>query len=451
LYRIRLGWGAALRRLGRERQAWQVLREAAELSLLAGDAVAAADALLVMTHDAIWIWRDYGTHLPDAIDLYERVMDALPADQELLSAQLSCALAIETYYQPDDPGRSVALATDAVRMARRVGSPDELLDVLLLAHAAFERPELAQLRLSVATEAAALAERLGDRTRAARALCSRGCDRIGLGRYAEGDDDLRRAWELARAQRALPVMVVIGWARALLTSMSGDFAAGRAADADAAELHRLVEMTGGDLSVLHDWNRCWLQGRWQDAEPVLRNALSVAPSAGLRELHALTLVAAGRLPAAKASVGSWSEQPSPREDYLWLPTMVGRARLWSALGDDRAVAELRIALQPYLGELVIGGTGVVYLGLVDEAIGILAVAAGDLDQAVDHLRRSVRRYEEMGVLPSAAFASRRLSEVLRRSGMPADSTEVLALERRAAEIADRLDIDLPVASGCSGC
>lgn len=444
-YRIQLGWGRALRRLGRERQAWQALRSAAELALAAAEPVAAAEALLVMTLDAIWIWRDYGSYLPEAVDLFVRVVAALPAGREMMRARLYCALAIETYYQPDDPGRSVALAADAVRIARGIGTPEELLEVLLLAHASFERPELARLRLSVSTEAVALAERLGDRTRAARALCSRGCDRIGLGRLAEGSDDLRRAWDLAEQQRAVPVMVVIGWAQALQATISGDFAGGETADLRMAEFHQLVEMTGGDLSVMHTWNRSWLRGRPDTTEPLLRTALAYTPSVGMRDLHAFTLAAMGRLTDARTSAGPWEEQQQPPEDYLWLPVMMVRARLWSALGDQAAVAELRAALEPCAGQLVFGGTGVVYLGLVDEALGTLAAAAGDLDAAVDHLRHCTDRYQALGLHPSEVFSACQLSDVLRRRGTAADHQEATVLESRTREIAARLGMDMPAA------
>ncbi|WP_161632115.1 BTAD domain-containing putative transcriptional regulator [Nakamurella lactea] len=443
-YRIQLGLATAHRRLGRERQAWQAVRSAAELALAAGEPVAAAEALVVMTLETIWIWRDYGTYLPTAVELFTRVLQALPADRDMLRARLSGALAVETYYLPDDPGRSVALATDAIRIARRVGTPEELLDALLLAHAALERPELAELRLAVVTEAVALAERLGDRTRSARALCSRGCDRVGLGRIAEGRADLGRAWELAEQQGAVPVMVVIGWARALLTTISGDFAAGAAADVRTADFYRLVEMTGADLSVLHDWTRGWLQGRPHTVEPLLRNAVASTPSTGLRELQALTLAISGRLQEARMVVGPWSEQQSPPADYLWLPLMVGRARLWSALGDRKAIAELRGRLEPYAGQLVFGGTGVIYLGLVDEALGALAAAAGEFDAAVDHLRHCVDRYQAVGLRPSVVFAASLLAEVLRQRGLSADRDEAATLEQRARELAIELDIDLPV-------
>jgi hypothetical protein len=124
--------------------------------------------------------------------------------------------------------------------------------------------------------------------------------------------------------------------------------------------------------------------------------------------------------------------------------MVGRARLWSALGDRKAIAELRGRLEPYAGQLVFGGTGVIYLGLVDEALGALAAAAGEFDAAVDHLRHCVDRYQAVGLRPSVVFAASLLAEVLRQRGLSADRDEAATLEQRARELAIELDIDLPV-------
>jgi hypothetical protein len=238
-------------------------------------------------------------------------------------------------------------------------------------------------------------------------------------------------------------MVVIGWAQALLTTMSGDFAAGEAADVRTAAFYRFVEMTGGDLSLMHGWTRGWLQGRLQAAELALRSASASTPTLGMRELHAFTLAAIGRHQDARTLFGPWTEQEAPQEDYLWLPVMVGRSRLWSVLGDARAVAELRALLEPFAGQLVFGGTGVIYLGLVDETLGVLAAAAGDLDAAIDHLRHCVDQYQAMGLLPSLAFTAQALSEVLRQRAAPADRAAAAAMEQRAREIAARLDIDLP--------
>ncbi|HET6968365.1 MAG TPA: BTAD domain-containing putative transcriptional regulator, partial [Ornithinibacter sp.] len=76
---VLLGRVAALVRLGHPLQAWPLVSDAATSALARGDVEAAALALLSITVASVWGWRQTSEYDLDAIALWDRVLDLLPA------------------------------------------------------------------------------------------------------------------------------------------------------------------------------------------------------------------------------------------------------------------------------------------------------------------------------------------------------------------------------------
>ncbi|HSO64966.1 MAG TPA: hypothetical protein VLQ78_07670, partial [Ornithinibacter sp.] len=137
-----------------------------------------------------------------------------------------------------------------------------------------------------------------------------------------------------------------------------------------------------------------LEGRLPELEPELR----ADPHVHLfRDMHALSLVEAGREGEARGLLGPWAEQPPVPWDYLWVLFTVVRARLWARLGDPVAVADLRAALAPYADRLAVGSVAVAFLGSVELALAELAAVAGEPAAAAEHLARARRTHVDLGL------------------------------------------------------
>jgi DNA-binding SARP family transcriptional activator/tetratricopeptide (TPR) repeat protein len=389
---VLVGRAVAVVRLGRPIQAWPSVARATESALARDDVDAAARALLTVTTDTVWGWRNAGDWDDDAVALWSRVLDRVP-EAAPTHPLLMAALAVELLYKPGTHERSTRLADAAVQAVRRSGTRDAVrLAVLGLAVQALLRPDLLHHRLPLHDELIDLATRLGDHSVLAGGLTARASDRVDLGRFADARADLDRAEHLARRHRLPQNLLVVGWCRSTWQQMEGDFAGAEATIGELEALQATLAMAGEGIGLCQRAILRWLQGRLPELEPALGGASAFFPL--FREVQALALVSAGRLDEARALLGAWSDQPPLPWDYLWAGFTAVRAYTWAALGDPQAVADLRADLTPFADRFVVGSLPVFFLGNAHQVLGDLAAASGDLDAARDHLTKARAAHEE---------------------------------------------------------
>ena len=387
-YELLVRLGAVRRLTGRDPEGWMAVREAARMSLGAGDPVRAARAVTTMITGAVWTWRDYGDVDGDAIALLERVLGELPADEALLRAAVTCVLATELQHDAAQVQRAIRLSTEATPVIRELGAPELQFHALVGHHRMLWVRELLDQRLAISEELLEMAERSGDLGDQAIAHVLRGSNRLELCDVDGGLADFRRAARLAQQAGIVPIRVIVGWAAATVPYLHGDFAAAARAVEEAEAMHSSITLVGGaHLSSLHRSMHMLMRGRLPDVAPQLK---AVVERSGGRlsswsEFYALALAQAGRLDQVRAFLGPWHERPPVPEDYVWTIATMNRAELYTLLGDREAIASIRAELAPYRERLAYGGTGVTCQGLVRDALGWLAACAGDLDAAVGEL------------------------------------------------------------------
>ena len=392
---VLLGRVIALVRLGHPLQAWPLVSEAARSALARGDVEAAAAALLSITVGSVWGWRQTSEYDDDAIALWERVLDLLPAESGATRAQVQAAIGSELLYAPGSAGRATALADTAVATVRGSGAPaPERLCVIRLALHALHRPDLLHHRVALYDELVETADAVGDASALTTGLAGRASDRVELGRLAEARADLARAEALARRHSLPQNLVIVGWSCATLHQMDGDVATAEAVIARTEALDATLSMAGQGIPLYKRAILRLLEGRLPELEPELRGAARVHL---FRDVHALALVEAGREDEARGVLGPWAEQPPVPWDYLWVLFTVVRARLWARLRDPDAVAALRAALAPYADRLAVGSVAVAFLGSVELALAELAAAAGEPETAAEHLARARRLHVDLGL------------------------------------------------------
>ena len=389
--------------------AWVHLAAAGESALGRGDPVSAARMLLGVTEQAVWTWRTHPLVDDRAIQSWEAVLAALPADEPLLRARVQAALAVELLYRPGAAEHASGLVDDAVLAARRGNAPQELLRVLQLGHLALQRPDLLDRRIAIADEMVALAAKVDPGVELARALCMRATDHAESGRWREAHADMSRAQHLAARHQVAPMLVITGWALSLARQAVGDFEGSEVAIAEIEDLQSTIAMAGVGIGLCQLATMRLLQGRLAELEPALAEAAVQHPN--FRDLHALALVEAGNSDAARVAVGAWSEQPPLLWDYLWTGFTAIRARLWIALENPDAVADLRAQLEPYADRLVVGGMSAMFLGSVHHTLGELALAAGDRNAAMRHFEAAVATHRRLGFAPMVSISKAALAGV----------------------------------------
>ncbi|MEV5965091.1 hypothetical protein AB0L70_25205 [Kribbella sp. NPDC051952] len=426
-YDVLVGLARAQKRAGQERQAGEAARAAAEIALADGNALTAAEAVVGITADGVWSWREYQVVDVQGVALIERLLREVPPGAEVIRARLLAALAGEIYYDPDAGRRAVELSTEAERLVRgRDG--DELARVLELRHLAYERPQLLSERLAAANELVDLAESADDPVALARALVFRGRDQMEQGDLAAGLRDYQRARVLAQTHAHAPVLVALVWADAVIAIARGRFAEAEEAMAAAGRFHSLTTVAGAaEVPMAVTATLHLVRGSLPSIEPMLAAAATATGLSLLRDWHALALVEAGRATQVRSDLGPWKLQPDIATDYLSLTHLAIRAELWSRLASPDAAADLLGQLAPYAERLVIGGTGISVTGFAGHQVGLLARTCGDLDQAIEHLAMALDRHQQAGLRPFAAASARELAITLRQRGRPADHVRAASL------------------------
>lgn len=438
--RIGLLWalGRALLSCARTTTAAVRLAEAARLALASGDPVLAARIFLTISERMAWHWRDYLDYDSDAIGLWEAILARLPEGEPGLRAQTMVSLAVELFFVPAQTGRSVALAREAVTLARTLRSEEVLLRVVEIAHVALDRPDLHDERIALAEEQLGLAARDGRPLAVAQALCHRASDLSEAGRIDEAAADIDRALEIARRLQDVNVLLIAGWARSLFHACRGDLATTEQEIDRLDRLQQSVSMSGAGIAAVQRAALLQWRGRLGDLAPALEVAASRIGT--YQDFYALAVLAAQGVEAARRAAGPWEATYEITFDYLWLTLMSVRARLWAAIGDRRAVADLRATLEPYAASWAVGGASVYCDGVVAETLGLLSQAAGDLDEAVDRLEWALQEYTVRDLLPYVARASAELARVLSERGHPGDSVAAATATERAHQLATQLGI-----------
>lgn len=372
------------------------------------------------------------------------------AGDDRTRARLLARLSAELLGEAPAAPRRRALADEALRLARRVGDPETLAEVLDSRLHALWDPEGAEDRLAAGSEIVELARAAGNDRRERHGLFWRFVALMELGRVAEAEAALAAfEREVALAGDA-HAAVMAGARHAMLDILRGRFD-------DAA---RLVEEVGD-------------QGKrvgLPDAENI-HGALLAAITVE-RDLEAMQRLFASNLPrmthrlpghfyealAAKslALLGRFDEAAVELDRVLprllagagprWIGSMADAAFAAATIGNVTAAAQIYEALSPYRGRLVVlSGASAVY-GPVSHYLGLLASTVGRFDEAVAHYAEAVAFEEGIGALPFLAHSLAGLASARDARGDPGDMAAARRDRERARAIAERLGMAVLLSS-----
>ena len=369
---------------------------------------------------------------------------ALPhAPDDSTRARLLARLAHELLGDSSAGPRRRALADEGLKLARDSGDLRVLAEVLDARLHALWDPAGAEDRLAAASEIIELARAAGDGTRERHGMFWRFVALMELGRVGEAESTLAAFEHAARAAGDGQAVVMATARHAMLATFRGRF----------GEATQLIEEVAaeGRRAGLPDTGRLVAT---QSAEI----AFYGGPAAATFTVDDL-LSLARRLPGhfMEANVAAWLMLTGRPEDAQAEmdrvlpavlagsgPRQLGAAAMLAFVaaqaGDAATAAQLREALLPYQGRLVVFGGANTCLGPVSFFLGLLATRLGLLDEAVSCLEEATAFAETTGALPCQVLGLDAAAAALSLRQAPGDQQQASACRARARAIAERLGV-----------
>src|SRR5881398_3296697 len=230
-----LARGGAQWKAGDGPTARETFRQAADIARRIGDApLMARSALGFAGEGSRLLWVRSAVVDQPRIELLEEALHRLGDGDPGLRAQLLARLAINLYWDPQ-PERVLALSEEALTLARRLGDPCQLAAALRARLVALWRPETAEERLAIADEIVTLGQRTADRELSLLGHRFRIVGFLERGDVVAADREIE-AWAQIAGELRRPLSTDLAIWRATRAIMDGRFAEGEEQAKRAFEL-----------------------------------------------------------------------------------------------------------------------------------------------------------------------------------------------------------------------
>lgn len=416
---------------GESEEGWRCGNEAVALARSLGDAELLGRTAMEL--GSVLVFAKIDDRL---VSLLREALAALPPGDSSLRALLQGRLAGALQPAPD-PAQPIALARDAIEMARRVGDPTALLSTLRYGCSAMvdlapaeERVELNREHARLATEVGAVLDALRAETRLIFD-CFELADRLAADHHVRAAMTLIEQFDHASVRWRVPALEAMraAWDGALEAALDTNARAAALGEASGDpnargatvwQRQRILRLLGrrAEMAAGIDATRNLFHGT-----PTMRDYLQVIVSAQL--LHV------GERDAALGIVdASLMRRVMRMGDRSVLEAL---AELALATEDRGLAEELRERAMPHADHFLTGGViGLSWDGPMHRLLALCTQTLGEYEQAVEHYERGILATRRMGGDPVATWMSAELADVLARLGRTDRAREVLAAARKDA-------------------
>jgi DNA-binding SARP family transcriptional activator/tetratricopeptide (TPR) repeat protein len=398
-----LALGEALSRAGETHAAKEALRRAAAIAAETGRSDQLARA--ASEYGGRFAWERASSD-PGLVPLLERALAAVADKDDRARARLLARLCAA---RRDDAPREhrVALADEAIALARRSGDPAAMLHALEGYWIGAEGPDLTVPGDDVVERVISLAERIGDKERLYAAHEHRFNRMWMLGDRAAVDVELATLERLADELRQPPQRWHLGSCRTMLALMEGRFDGADELMSETVSLGRRTQTWNAAVShklALFVLRR--QQGRLAEVEATMQRAVHEYPAL-MRFACALGHLYAelGREREARAVLDELMARDLSREhvDAEWTFSMCLLAAPCALLEDRGAVATLYSLLEPYARQYAVAPVESTF-GSVAGWLGRLATSLSRFEDAEQHFEVAIETERRMGARPWLAQA-----------------------------------------------
>ena len=376
------------------------------------------------------------------VDLLERALTVLGAQESALRARLLGRLAAALTYSGLDRGR-VALAREGLEMARRAGDKPALAEVLAASYVAIRRPDNLDERLAMATELARLAPEVGERALAALAEDWILTELLERGDIEAAERKLAALDRLAEESRQRFPRFIAANARARRAHLEG-----RLEDYEALA-HEVLALgqEGQDEAAKHAFGVQMLflrreQGRLGEVVETMESFAAGYPQ-----------MPAWRCTLAWAYTELDRRQDARREldalarddftdllyDWLWLVSIATLGEVAAYLDDSRRAELLYKLLLPYAERCVVIDAPFCQ-GSASRPLALLATTVGSFDAAARHFEHALEFNARIKSPLWVAHTQRDYAQTLLRRDHPGDREKALTLLGAALATADTLEL-----------
>jgi class 3 adenylate cyclase/tetratricopeptide (TPR) repeat protein len=420
--------GEAQRRAG-DPDHRESLMSAARLAQERGDGEALARAALANKRGMLA--SGVGQVDTDRVRVLESALESAGTEDSATRARLLAALADEVIYV-GDRARRMTLIQEAVAVARRLGDPATLAEVLLLRQSTVMGPDTVTERLAGTAEILALAEELHDPALTTRALLLRVRAARETGDFGEADRCLETAEALSQELGQPTLQWLSHVYRATRTVFAGQLEAGEQAVMVAARLAEASGQPDARIWLAVGWFRvCLEQDRLDKIAELLPEVVVEWPNVpSLRAMLALGHCEADRLDEARTLFSALAaDRFSYPVDNRWLMGISDCAAVCAFLGDTTAAAELlHELLAPYAGQVVANAPAI--SGSVSFYLGLLATTLHRFDEAESRFAAAEAVHERVDAIAWLARTRLEWARMLFARGRPTDA-------ERARELLDQ--------------
>jgi DNA-binding SARP family transcriptional activator/class 3 adenylate cyclase len=425
-----VGFGTAQRVAG-DPDYRETLLSAGELAGELDDPMRMAGAALAANRG---FWSSAGEVDQDKVTALEVALMRLPDDDSPERARLLAMLCNElTFGAPLQ--RRLELATSAKAMARRLGDPATMIEVLTTIFPAIWVPETLSERLADSALALTLADELGDPMARSHALRCRLRAAIESGAMAEARRYLGRLTTLADEVR-LPIFLwVSALAQGVQALVVGDLDEAERVVSEACKIG--TESGQPDALVFYVAGMTHVrlqQGRLREYVDQLEEAARAhAGIPGYWGAAALALFDADRGDEAAvllrdAAADGFAHLP---QDSLWLPGLALYSEVAMLLGASEPASILYELLEPWRDQWSYMGAGID--GPVAHFLGGLAAVVGEFDMAEEHFGAAHHAAVEAGATYFTARTELEWARMLVARGRQGDRARAAQLLQQARD------------------
>lgn len=421
-----LGLGRAQCQAG-DPQYRKTLLDAARLAQALGDRDRLVRAALTDTK------LGSGTVDPDRIAVLEAAVEAVGPSDSIRRARLMAALATQLYFTGDYQRRR-RLLDEALAIARRVGDPTTLVDVVWQFNIGLTIPETLEERRSLTAEAVALSETLDDPVIQFFILVARTGIAFETAELEDIDEIVARMEGLSAEIGQPNIEFLIGNPRVSVAVHRGEF---EEAERLAVESYTLGVETGQpDALTLYGaqllWIR-WHQGRLAELLELYAEAVQSTPDIpGYKAGIDLALVEAGRADEVAIDVQAIRQLPY---DAAWAAALTCWADVAADVGDLEAAQVIFDLLSPFPS--VVAYAYALGTGAIAHHLGRLTTVLGRFDEADAFFRQALEIHNRLGDPFHIARTELGWGRMLLERAEQGDADRGRVLVERARDTAER--------------
>ena len=378
----------------------------------------------------------------EQVQILEAAIEAAGPSDTNTRARLLATLGLELYYA-GDPERRRRASDEALAIARRLGEPAALSEVLLRRYLTIAAPAPGNLeeRQANIAELLTVAQSVGDPATMCLAWWLRCRVMMERGDLDEADRSLANMDRLVDDLRQPILRFTAG-----LHRIGRLLLAGRIEEAERlADTLEVVEAVGQSetATVFAAWQFMirFEQGRLSELEDRLADVAARLSRVPAFQVNlALVYCETGQSDRARRvfeqlAVGGFAGLP---RDSLWIPTACVCAMVTTNLGDVGSAGVLYDQLAPYRGQVAVAAS--IVFGSVDHALAMLATALGRFDEAAVDFAAAEAIHQRMAAPTWLARTRLEWARMLVARRRPGDAERARELLGQAVDTARELGL-----------